>query len=362
MISPLRTWGLELVLSPWDIIVKILLPIAVLSAAYALAMLALRKLRLGEERLRMFRRIARVTAIAVVVAGIFVLLPGSFRLSFWNAVSGIWRFLVTPIFSAGSSQISIITVLLAIPVVLLASWAAKLSRKFLETTILRRLTVDEEIRFTISNLARYGVLILALVVGLSVIGIDLSSLAVLLGVIGIGLGFGLQNVIANYVAGLVIFLERPVKEGDRILVEGMEGDVIQIKLRTTVINTLTNETIIVPNSQLVGNSVHNYSYRDKRIVIVNDVQVSYEADLEKAREALLRAAARNPFALPGRDAEVRVVAFEESGIHLALWTWIALATNKRDALSWTNMEIWRLFKENGIVIPFPQMDLHLKRR
>jgi small-conductance mechanosensitive channel len=88
-----------------------------------------------------------------------------------------------------------------------------------------------------------------------------------------------------------------LKEGDRIPVEGIEGDVVQIKLRSTVINTLTNETIIVPNSQLVGNSIHNYSYRDKRIVIINNVEVAYGTDLDAARDVLLEVAGRNPFAL-----------------------------------------------------------------
>jgi small-conductance mechanosensitive channel len=200
-------------------------------------------------------------------------------------------------FTPGSSHISIVTILLAIPVIFLANWLAKLVRLFLDRSLLRRLTLGEDIRFTVSNLVRYGVLILSLIVGLSIIGINLSSLTVLLGVIGIGLGFGLQNIVANYVAGLVIFLERPLKEGDRIPVEGIEGDVVQIKLRSTVINTLTNETIIVPNSQLVGNSIHNYSYRDKRIVIINNVEVAYGTDLDAARDVLLEVAGRNPFAL-----------------------------------------------------------------
>ena len=203
-------------------------------------------------------------------------------------------------------------------------------------------------------------LVLAILIGLSIIGINLSSLAVVIGALGIGIGFGLQNVVANYVAGLVIFFERPVKEGDRILVNGLEGDVVQIKLRSTVINTLTNETIVVPNSQLVGNSIHNYSYADRRIVIVNKVQVSYSTDLDRARQVLLEMAARNPHALKEQAPGVRVAEFQDSGIELVLWTWIGEATNKLAAHSWNNLEIWRAFKQSGIVIPFPQVDLHVR--
>ncbi|GAH47283.1 unnamed protein product, partial [marine sediment metagenome] len=167
-------------------------------------------------------------------------------------------------------------------------------------------------------------------------------------------------IVANYISGMVIFLERPIKVGDRILVDGLEGDVIQIRLRSTIINTLTNETIVVPNSKLVGNNIHNYSYQDKRIIIVNSVQVSYSTDLEQAKRVLLGIAERNPFAIKRPVPEVRVVAFEDSGILLELWTWIKEATQKLAATSWVNLEIWREFNNSGIVIPFPQVDLHVK--
>jgi potassium efflux system protein len=360
LLSPLRIGQLELGLSPQDLAFRVLLPLALVAVAYGLARLVLRKLRLAAEPRRRARRLLGL--LAVIALGLVLLLSvlGSLQQHFGQMLASIGQALVTPFFTAGSTHISIVTLLLAIPVVFLSNWAAKLARLFLDKLILRRLVMDEDIRFTVSNLVRYGVLVLALIVGLSIIGINLSALAVLLGVIGIGLGFGLQSVVANYVAGLVIILERPLKEGDRIRVEGVEGDVVQIKLRSTVINTLTNETIIVPNSQLVGNSVHNYSYRDKRIVIVNKVAVAYSTDLDRAREVLLEVAGRNPYALHGSSAAVRVTEFQDSGILLELWTWIAEATRKLDGLSWTNLEIWRAFRDRGIVIPFPQVDLHMQ--
>jgi potassium efflux system protein len=360
LVSPLRLGRLELGVSPQDLALRILLPLAVVAIAYGLAVLVLRGLKLPAERRRGARRLLGILTLGVVAVVLLVSVLGSFQRHFGQLLARIGQVLVTPFFTAGSTRISIVTILLAIPVIFLSNWAAKLARLFLDRLILRRLVMDEDVRFTISNLVRYGVLVLALIVGLSIIGINLSALAVLLGVIGIGLGFGLQSVVANYVAGLVIFLERPLKEGDRIQVEGLEGDVVQIKLRSTVINTLTNETIIVPNSQLIGRSVHNYSYRDKRIVIVNKVAVAYSTDLDQAREVLLQVAGRNPYALPGAAATVRVTEFQDSGILLELWTWISQATSKLDGLSWNNLEIWRAFRQKGIVIPFPQVDLHVQ--
>lgn len=360
LLRPLRIGQLELGLSPGDLALRVLLPLALVAVAYTLALLVLRGMRLGSERRRRARRLLGLLALGALAVVLLVSVLGSLQQGFGRVMARIAQVLVTPFFTAGSTRISIVTLLLAIPMIFLSNWVARLARLFVDKLILRRLVMEEDIRFTVSNLIRYGVLVLALIVGLSIIGINLSALAVLLGVIGIGLGFGLQSVVANYVAGLVIFLERPLKEGDRIQVEGVEGDVVQIKLRSTVINTLTNETIIVPNSQLVGNSIHNYSYRDKRVVIVNRVQVAYSTDLDQAQEVLLEVAARNPYALAEKKAAVRVAGFQDSGIQLELWTWISQATSKLDGLSWTNLEIWRAFRKQGLVIPFPQVDLHVK--
>jgi len=242
----------------------------------------------------------------------------------------IWEILSTPFTTAGSSRISIITILLAIPVFFVASWISRMAKRLVDSALLSRFTINEAVRFTISGLLRYGILVLAVLIGLSFIGINLSSLTVLFGVLGIGLGFGLQGIVANYVAGLVIFFERPVKEGDRI-----------------------------PNTQLVSHVVHNYSHEDKRIVVESKVQVSYATDLDRATEVLLEVAARNPYGIPDPPPRVLVLAFQDSGIELALWTWIGLATNKLHASSWSNLEIWRAFRQAKITIPFPQVDLHV---
>lgn len=365
MLSPLEIGRISFFFSPLDGLLSFVLPLVVLFVLARVLLLLIRRVILKrikipeENKNKIYRYVRLVLRIVVFIVLLFILFS-FFGAEIGKFLSRVWEVLTTPFTAAGSSRISVITVLLAIPIVYLASWVSKLTRRFLDATVLQQLTISDASRFTISSLVRYGVLVLAILIGLSIIGINLSSLAVVIGALGIGIGFGLQNVVANYVAGLVIFFERPLKEGDRILVNGLEGDVVQIKLRSTVINTLTNETIIVPNSQLVSNSIHNYSYHDKRIVIVNNVQVSYSTDLDEAQKVLLGVAAENPYALKKPDPEVRIVAFQDSGIQLALWTSIAEATNKLAALSWTNLEIWRAFKNAKIEIPFPQVDLHVR--
>ena len=365
LLSPLEIGRISFFFSPLDGLLGFVLPLVVLFVLARVLLLLIRRVVLKrikipeENKDKIYRHVRLVLRIVVFIVLLFILFS-FFGAEIGSFLSRVWGALTTPFTSAGSSRISVITILLAIPIVYLASWVSKLTRRFLDATVLQQLTISDASRFTISSLVRYGVLVLAILVGLSIIGINLSSLAVVIGALGIGIGFGLQNVVANYVAGLVILFERPLKEGDRILVSGMEGDVVQIKLRSTVINTLTNETIIVPNSQLAGNSIHNYSYHDKRIVIVNDVQVSYSTDLDQGQKVLLGVAAKNPYALKKPPPSVRIVAFQDSGIQLALWTSIAEATDKLAALSWTNLEIWRAFKKANIVIPFPQVDLHVK--
>jgi small-conductance mechanosensitive channel len=203
-------------------------------------------------------------------------------------------------------------------------------------------------------------MVIVFLIGLSIIGVNLSSITVIFGVLGIGIGFGLQSIVANLFAGIIIILSRPIKEGDRIFVYNYEGTVIQVRILSTVITTLKNETIIVPNAHLVSDPVHNYSYGDRSIVIRNNIGVAYDTDLDFAVELLAEISSRNPFVDSSKKNTVRVKEFGSSSIDIAVFTWIKDVSDKYDAHHWTNMEIWRTFREKGIVIPFAQLDLHIK--
>jgi small-conductance mechanosensitive channel len=245
-------------------------------------------------------------------------------------------------------------------VIYVAIWSSKLVKRVADQTLKYRVGMDPSRRFSIVSLLRYLTLVVVLIVGLSMVGINFASLAVIFGVLGIGLGFGLQEAVSNFFAGIVIILSRPVKEGDRVLVQGIEGTVIQIKLVSSVINTITNETIILPNAQIAYASVHNYSYDNPRIIIRNYCQVSYATDLDLAKEVMQSAAVECPFRDRRKDPVAWVWSFDDSGITMMLSTWIENAESKNEAYAWLNLEIWRAFKKGGIEIPFPQRDLHVK--
>lgn len=275
-------------------------------------------------------------------------------------LTGFWKIVGTPFYEAGSSRISIVTVLLTIPVFMASSWLAKKVKVFLEKSVLNSLNIQASSKFSISKLGKLGSMVIFIIVGLSFIGIDFSAIVVILGVLGIGVGFGLQGIVANFFSGLVMFFERPVKEGDRIIINGVEGDVYKIRMLSTVVTTLNNESIFVPNAQLMGSHIHNYSYQNPKIIIVNKIDVSYDTDIEEAMKVLVRIGELNPYSMPKPEPEVRLNNFGDSGITLELRTWIHFANNKYKALSWTNLHIWKSFKEHHITIPYPQIDLHVK--
>ena len=308
-----------------------------------------------ERILRWIRTLFRLVFLALTA----VLFSRLFGAEIGRYLNIFFSFLKTPLLEAGSTKITFVTLLMTIPVFYAATWAGTVTKAFMNQSVLRNLGLDDSKKFTISTLTRYLVIIVILLVGLSIIGIDLSSLAVLFGVLGIGLGFGLQNTVANFFAGITVLFSQPVREGDRILVGGIEGTVVHIRVLSTVISTLTHEVIIIPNSKLVEDAIHNFSYDDRYLIIHNDVQVSYETDLEKALAVLTRVGTANPYLYRDQEVVTRVVSFDDSGISLKLLTWISDMSLKFEAMSWNNLEIWRQFRAEGITIPFPQVDLHI---
>jgi potassium efflux system protein len=256
------------------------------------------------------------------------------------------------------TSITIFTLILTIPVIWFAAAAGSFIRNLLNKGFLQQFGLDEFARYSVSNLLRYLTMVLVLLVGLSVIGINLSALTLIFSVFGIGLGFGLQSVVANFFAGIILVLTRPIKEGDRILVNGYDASVKHIRSLSTIITTIQEETIILPNHVLLDNNIHNYSFDDRRIIIRNEVEVSYSADVERALEILKELAADNPHALSYKEPYSRFDSFQSSGLKLLLFTWIQDVQLKYEASSWNNVEIWKRFKEAGIEIPFTQIVLH----
>ena len=306
--------------------------------------------------MRWFRRIYRLLFLIAVV----VLAVSLFGDEVTYSLGSVFTFLREPFFVSGNTQVSVITLLLLVPIFYLVSWAGSATRRFLEAGVLERLSLDASRRFSFVSLTRYGVMALVAIIGLSIVGINLSSLAVIFGVLGIGLGFGLQGVISNFFSGIVIMFSRPIKEGDRIHIGDMEGDVVHIRLLYSVVNTIQSETIVIPNRYITENLVHNQSYEDPSIILFTDVQVSYKADLDRVNSTLLQVGLESEYRYGSRPPRVLFRSFDNSGIRVTLAVPIKNATERHQARSAIVMDIWRAFKKTGLEIPFPQRDIHVK--
>jgi len=197
------------------------------------------------------------------------------------------------------------------------------------------------------------------VVAFQFVGINLSGLAVIFGLLSVGIGFGLQNVTSNFVAGLILLFERPIKIGDRVSVGDTEGDVCDINIRSTTISTLDNVTIIVPNSEFVSNNVVNWSHGDTKIRLNCEVGVSYNSDLDTVLRCLQEVAEEHPKVLDKPRPDVIFRSFGDSAWNMELRAWVKNPKIHHIVRSEINCAIVRKFRENDIEIPFPQRDLHL---
>jgi small-conductance mechanosensitive channel len=227
--------------------------------------------------------------------------------------------------------------------------------------LLARTRVDIGVRQAIGSIFRYVIIAVGFMINLQTAGIDLSTLTVLAGALGIGVGFGLQNVTSNFVSGLIILFERPIKIGDRIDVGNITGNVVKISPRATTVVTNDNIAVIVPNSEFISSQVINWSYTNRDVRLNFPVGVSYKSDPEVVRKVLLEVAADHPGVLKEHRADVLLQEFGDSSLNFVLRIWTRdYATTPGILRSDLNYAISKKFQEHGIEIPFPQRDLHIR--
>lgn len=234
-----------------------------------------------------------------------------------------------------------------------------LHRIFLKR-IMDRMRLEEGTRYNLARITHYLVMLTGALVAFQFVGIDLSGFMMVFGLLSVGIGFGLQNITSNFISGLILLIERPIKVGDRITIGNTEGDVMEINMRSTTIRSLNNISIIVPNSEFVSSQVVNWSHRDLKIRLDIDVGVSYESDLEKVLKSLREVAVENEEVLPKPRPDVLHLGFGDSSWNMRLRVWIANPKRHLLTRSAINCAIVRKFRENDIEIPFPQRDLHVR--
>ncbi|OEK03794.1 mechanosensitive ion channel protein MscS [Roseivirga sp. 4D4] len=249
---------------------------------------------------------------------------------------------------------------LAFFMTLLVFLSGKLKSIFVKQ-ILSKYSDDIGVSQSIGTIIQYFIIIVGAFVVIQNSGINLGSLNVLAGALGVGIGFGLQNIANNFISGLIILFERPIKVGDRIEVGSVTGDVVKISSRASTVNTNDNISIIIPNSDLINKQVINWSHNDRRIRYHVPVGVSYKEDPAIIKKVLLEVADANKDVLKRPAPDVLFVGYGDSSIDFDLLIWTSSYIDKPIILkSQLYYEIFEKFKEHGIEIPYPQRDLHLK--
>ena len=260
---------------------------------------------------------------------------GKQRVDLWMIVHGIFTVFLT---------------------VVAALWVAGV----IEAHLMRLSDIDSSLRIVGVRVAKALLTVTALLLSLSLVGIDMTALSVFTGALGVGLGLGLQKIASNYVSGFIILLDRSIRLGNVVQVGADSGQVTRITTRYTVLKHPTGTEYIVPNEALIANVVQNQSYSDNRLRLATTIGVAYDTDLEQAMRVMQEAAAAQPRVLADPPPRALLTMFADSAITIELGFWIAdPEEGKGSIVSDVNMAIWRAFRDNGIRIPFPQREVRV---
>ena len=263
-------------------------------------------------------------------------------------------------FTMGQISVSLSGVLVFVLAIWLAVWSSRLIRVVLNDDILPRMHLPRGVPNTISMTVHYAIILFGLLLGFGSLGIDLSSLAFIVGALGVGIGFGLQNVVSNFVSGLILIFEAPVEVGDTVEVGPLIGTVVRIGMRTSRVRTFSGSEVIVPNDDLISNQVINWTLSDRRRRLELQIGVAYGSDPDLVTELLREVVAQDDDIV---DTPAPLIIFEEFGdsaLMFRVYAWIAdfdvgLGTRHR-----LNVAINEALAKANITIPFPQRDLHVK--
>jgi len=317
-----------------------------------------RQIQIINKYYRVFVKRASMLADIVVV---FVALCGI--LSVWGiadntsqAAEKIWNLG----FSFKGSGVTLGLLVTAVFMIYLAIFGSWIVQKTLDEEVYTRKKVERGVGISINRLIHYAFIVLGVSLAFSTLGIGMQNLTVIIGAFGIGIGFGLQNIVNNFASGLILLFERSVKVGDVVQINGEWGMIKNLGLRATVVETFDHSEMIVPNSDLVSTMVTNWTLSDRQVRLIVKIGVAYGSDVNLITKLLKQVAQENPFVMKIPEPSVLFVNFGGSSLDFELRVWVADIDNRLKIKNEINREIDRLFRENKIEIPFSQHDLHLR--
>ena len=308
-------------------------------------------LRVSTELLRdaLAARLIATVACAIVALDLLGLLTPT-----ENALDGMAM-------TIGALRLSVLLVAKAAMVVALLLWAATALSRLIAARLQHVAGLSRSLQLLIANLIKIVLVTLALVIGLNAVGIDLTAFTVFSGAIGVGVGFGLQKIVSNFVSGIILLTESSIKPGDVIEVGDTFGNVVALGARYAAVRGRDGKEYLIPNENLITNQVINWSYSSPQVCIDAAFGVGYASDLRAVRALAIEAAQQTPRVLAEPPPVCHITAFGDSSVTLLLRFWIddperGVTNIKGDVL----LALWETFKDHGIELPFPQRDLHLR--
>jgi len=331
----------------------------------AVALLQLLLARGGDARLRVVREnatplftlIVRLLTLVAII-GWVVFAMNRFRV--FRPVYAFFESILTRSFQIGEIGISLGHVLVFFVSIYVAFWAAKATRYLLQEEVLTRMSLPRGVGNSVASLTYYAVLLLGALVALTAAGFKMTQLAFIFGALGVGIGFGLQNVVNNFVSGLILMFERPIQPGDVVEITGTSGRVREIGMRATTIKTFDGADVVVPNGTLLSEKLTNWTLLDRNRRIDIDIGVAYGSDPAQLSALLQRTALQTPGIVSTPEPVVLFLGFGASALNFGVRAWTYDYDNSATIRSDLVTRIYGALNQAGIELPFPQQDIHLR--
>lgn len=315
-----------------------------------------------------FYVLRRVFARSGKAGGFLLMFEKVFATLVWAGVAlyitGLWpelaKYLDETLVPLGRHKASLLTIVQAAASVVVTLMIALWVGAVLEERLMRMETMHSSLRAVMARMGRAVLILLAVLISLSLVGIDLTVLSVFGGALGVGIGLGLQKIVSSYVSGFVILLERSLAIGDVVAVDQYFGQVTQINTRYTIVRGMDGIETVVPNEMLVSGTVQNYSLTDRMLRLATRITVSYQTDIDMALQLLRTTAAGIERIAKDPGPQAFLIAFGADGLELEVGFWIADPENGRsNVLSELNCAIWKVLQEKQIQVPYPQREVRL---
>ena len=266
----------------------------------------------------------------------------------------------TPILHTGTNGITVKALLITVATMVAVILILRAIRRAVMKRVSKRQGANLGPVNSIMIISSYVIIVISVITIVEWSGLNLGALTVIFGALSVGIGFGLQNIVNNFVSGIVILLERPIKLGDRIVVDGVEGNIVDIAIRASTLRTNEGVSVIVPNSYFIGSAVINRSLDYETVRLKIYANAAYDSDPREVERVLLEVAGANPGIHKEPEPVVIFEAFGESALRFYLWVWTSEYAHRPDSiLSDINFAVSVAFAEAGIRVPYTQMDVHL---